>query len=544
MIKKFVNSTFLQLFSLVIIVVSFFHEVFRMQFWKDDYALLYNLQQKEPFYFPYHHMVDLHAPFFPLFGINPLGYFSLGVLFVFISSVVFYWFVYKLFSNKMIAFMASLIYITSPVGIDSVLMAMTFATDYFVLTLFLLILIGITTFYQKKKIIYYLFSIILLGVSIELMPYRTFYLSGVIILFEVINLKPSLPSVIKKLFNFLRRRIKSTSAIIIFPFSKKEKASVVNFTLRQLLLIFIWFFTLYIIPVYLLPDALKYHPETSAKLYQGIVDYRLVLNPLLSIVNILFAGIAYIFYQNFYVYNFSVAMVLLAITSLFFLYLLMRFLKKDKQLLNIFVFSVGYLYLTLLAFYPVSSREVMIAAHRYLTDSLPAYSILIICIYIFLSSICKYRRKLKLLPILFFLSVLMLNTYTTQIYLKDFNTRSYYSTQFSIQMKKFIPNLPKNSLIYIKPSDDADANYREVDTYRGGHYDERAYFAVLYNMKQEDLNPVITDYAILLTTYKKNPAGINKVFGFQNSPEGLTSIIQETRKSLEHDLGSTTLIEK
>lgn len=540
--KKFSNSVSLQIASLAIITTSVFHVVFSMQFWEDDYSILYDVQQNNSFYFPYQGLVGFYSIFYPHFGTNPLPWFLLGLLLLFISAIVFYWFVYKLFSNKLLAFMACLIYITSPVGIDGVLMIVTFPMIYFILTLFLLIMISMMLFYEKKKIIYYLISLTILGFSVGYFPHRFFFFGGVIILFELINLKPSLSLVIKKLLYFFKKQTNSASAKITASFSNEEKTSVRNFILRQLSLIFVWFFALYILPVYFLPDALKLHPESTAGFYRNIINYHWILNPMLSIVNMLFAGAAYIFYGYFRILDFPVLIGLLVITLPFLAYIFMWFRKKNKKLLNIYLFGVGYLYLTVFAFYPYASREVQVAAHRYQADGLPAYSILIICIYVFLSGVFKNHKKLKLLPFLFFISLLIVNIYTTQLYLKDFNTRAYYSKQFSTQMKQFIPNLPKNSLIYIGISDDANVNYRLYDSYRVGHYDDRAYFAVLYNMNIKDVHQVINDYAALMAIYKKNPVGISKVFGFEYRENGLTNITQKIRESLQRDLNNSSSI--
>lgn len=541
MIKKFIDSVFWQILALAVLVISFFHEAFKMQFWKDDYALLYNLQQKEPFYFPYQHLVDLYAPFFALFGTNPIGYFSLGVLFIFISSVVFYYLVYKLFSKKILAFMASVIYITTPVGIDSVIMMMTFATTYFMLSLFLSALIFLLIFYEDQKIIYYLISLVFLYLSFELIPYRSFYLIGVVMGFEFINLRASISLSPKRAFHFILKnwtRVNYKKNNILSDY--KYEHEVRNFILRQLLLLLVWVAVFYIIPVYLLPDVLKYHPqENIGKLYRSIIDYKLLLYPLLTTINIIVGGIPYLFYQNFYIYNIWVSLSSLLLISFLLVYIYLHFRKKEKRLTKIYLFALGFLYITPLAFYAYSSREIMIAANRYLLCSVPAYSLLVICIYVFLFNVFTNNEKLKLLPVFFFLLVFLINSFTTQTYIKDFNRRSYYSTQFSRQMKQFVPHLPKNSLIYFKLDEDANINYRLVDTYRGGHYDERAYFAVLYNLKQEEINPVITDFTVFLDNLKKSSVDEDHVFAFQYTKDGLKDISKETRKSVEQTLSKT-----
>lgn len=538
-IKSFNNSVRAQIAILAATTVLFFSETLKMQFWKDDYALLYNLQQKEPFYFPYQHLVDMFSPAFSLFGINPLGYFFLGILSVFISSLVFYYFVYKLFSNKLLAFIACFAYVTTPIGIDSALMMMTFAVNYFALTLLLLVLINIIIFYEKKRFFYYLISLVLFGLSLELVPFRSFYFGGIIILFELINLNPSIPTIFRRIFCMLGMRIRAVSARKLVILDREERASLASFALRQLLLVSVWIIVLYVVPVYFFPDALKYNPETNAGVFRDIVNYKLLLNPLLTNINILFAGVAYIFYHNFYlVYNFYITAVAMIVLILFLLYLLVWFGRKDKKLLKIYVFPIGYLYLVSLAVYPYSSREIMLAANRYLTNSIPAYGILIVCIYIYLSSIFKRHKYIRLLPIFFLSLLLLIGIVASQVYLKEFNTRSYYSTQFSQQIKTFVPSLPKNSILYFKLNEDANVNYRLFDTSRGGHYDDRAYFATLYNLKQEEINLTYGDFTDLLDKVNEKQIDKDKIFAFEYDENGLTDITKSIRQSANEALAT------
>lgn len=522
--SKFSKSIPQQIFALVLTTLAFFHESFRMQFWKDDYALLYNLQQKEPFYFPYQHLIDLHFPFFKVFGTNPLGYFTLGVLFVLISIILFYFLAYKLFSNKFLAFIASVAYVTTPVGIDNSLMAMTFATTYFMLCLFLTTLLLIVKFYEKKRLIYYFVGLLPLCLALELVPYRAFYLISVVVLFDLLNLRVPIGKVLSVL-------------ILKWRLNDKEKKLFKEFILRQLFLFFLWGLILYIVPVYILPGPLRYHPEQNATvIYKNFIESRLIYIPILSSVTAILGGFPYIFSQNFYVNSMVVLQIFFVSISIFSVYIFFRFKGTEKKLLKIYFFSLLYLYLTSLAFYAYSSREVMISANRYLVCAAPAYSLLIICIYLFLSKIFKNKKRLKQIPIAFLVFIVLINAITTQLYISDFNTRSFYSTEFSTQMKKYLPVLPKNSLLYFEPDFDPNMNYRLIDTYRGGHYDERAYFAVLYDMKQEDLNPVITDYKILLSNLKKKNTPLERVFAFHFGTTGLKDITKSIRKSITEKL--------
>ncbi|MDO8657985.1 MAG: hypothetical protein Q7K55_04545, partial [Candidatus Levybacteria bacterium] len=144
----------------------------------------------------------------------------------------------------------------------------------------------------------------------------------------------------------------------------------------------------------------------------------------------------------------------------------------------------------------------------------------------------KKNKKMRFLPIFFISTVILINSVTTQIYIKDFNTRSNYAKEFSLQMKKFLPNLPKNALIYYQLDEDPQVNYRLYDTSRGGHYDDRAYFAVLYGLKQEEINLAYGDFSILLNNVEKKQIDRDKIFAFKYGENGLTDITGTVKKLL------------
>lgn len=506
MVRKFTKSILLQMISLSFIVFAFFYETLKMQPWKDDYGLLYNLQQKEPFPYPYHHLVDLHAPFFSILGTNPQGYFVLGILFVFLAAITFYYLVYELFANKMLAFMASLVFVTTPMGVDTVFMLMTFATTYFLIALFLLALIFIVKFYKNKRFLNYVVALILLALSFELAPFRSFYLIGIVFLFELIFLK--------------RDEIK-------------------NFLLRQIGLVLLWIFIFYVNPIFLLPSSLKIEASQATNFFQGGIDYRFLLYPLLTVTNIIFSGFAFIVYQNFYIKNVAIAIILLLGTIVFFAYIFFWLKQKKVNLLRVYVFALFYLYFTPLAFYVFSQKEISTASFRYLSGGLPAYGLLIICIFVFLSKIFQKNKKLIFLPIAFFIIVILVNSITTQIYIKNFNKRSYYSKQFSAQMKELLPTLPKNALIYYQLDEDPQVNYRLYDTSRGGHYDDRAYFGVLYHLKQEEINLAYGDFVVLLEKIKNIQIDKDKIFAFKYGENGLTDITKSIKESVDKNIGNS-----
>lgn len=498
MLRRFKNSIIAQIFTLGVFTVGFFHEIFRMEFWKDDYTLLYVIQSKAPlFLYPYQHFAKLHAPLYEIFNLNPLGYFIIGLLALFIGSVIFYFLIYEVFSKKMLAFLASLIYLTSPIGIDDTFMATTFMTGNLVLVLLLLGLVFLYKFYKKRKIGYYFISIFSLVFSFEFLPHRTFYLPFVVFLFEV------------------------------FYFDKKRD-SVKAFFLRSLILLLAFIFFFYVSPRVIYPS-----PPVSG-FFKDILDYKLLLNPILTSMNMIYGSFAYFFLETFNFYNKArlIGTAFLIFTLFYSTYFIFRFKKTQGHLVKTFLFSLGYLYLTPLAFYAFSQREISVASFRYLHPGLPAYGLLIICIYLFLYKIVENKKTFRFIPIMFLAIILFTNIYTSEHYIKDFNSRSPYTRQFIKDLTKYIPKLPKKSVIYFKLSEDPAVNYRLIDSIRVGAYNDDAYFAVRYNLGLSDVNPAVTDFKYLLDLVRKKKIDKDKIFAFEYTGFGLTNISQSIRESI------------
>jgi len=504
MFKKISNSITAHFLLLGAFTLILFREIFSMEFWKDDYTLLYRIQQKAQvlFAYPYQHFVRMHDFLYDAFKLEPLGYFIVGLFIFFISAVIFYFLVYDLFSKKSLAFIASLIYITSPLGVDCVFMMTTFATGYLINVLFLITLLFLFRYFKTKKFVYYCVSLVSLIILCEFLPHRTFYLPFIVMLFELVNFK-------------------------------MQKISSKKLLLRLIVLLSIFVYFFYLSPTFVYPAPARNHLGNLTSVFRGIVNWRLVFNPLFTVTNMIYAGFAYLIYHNFFINNSLFRSAILIFTLLFLGYLFIKFRKREAKFSRIFLFSVGYLYLTPLAFYPFSQREISVASFRYLACGLPAFALFAVCVYLFLLKLYKNKTTLfRFLPQFIVMLVIIINAYSTRDYLKNFNSRSYYTRQFNSQFKDYVPQLPKNSIIYFDLDRDANINYRLIDSYRVGVYDERAYFAVRYNLKVEDLIPIIVDYKQLVKFIKNDPQAIERVFAFAYRENGLINLIDETRSAL------------
>lgn len=151
LIKKLKESSVLHVSILLAVAFLSFHEVLKMYFFRDGFTILYNLSQNLPYPYPYTYIEQVSLPIYRLFHLNPMAYFAYGFLFFLISAFIFYLFTHELLSKKSLAFMASLIYVTSPIGIIGVVEMITYQTGYFALSLLLITLFFYSNFIKETE---------------------------------------------------------------------------------------------------------------------------------------------------------------------------------------------------------------------------------------------------------------------------------------------------------------------------------------------------------------------------------------------------------
>ena len=482
-----------------------FHEVFRMQFWKDDFALLYNLQINEPFYYPYHQLVMLYRPLYVLFGIEPAGYYAAGFAVFMMSAYAFYAYITTVSKNSWYAFIGSLVYVTSPTGADTIFMTMLYAAGYLVVLLLTLILLTLHKFHTTHKTRWFILSLLASVLAYECISYRSVYFLGLIVLYECV--------------------------IFYAEIVKQKKA----FVIRLLTYSIIWFFFAFLRPYYLLPDHLKHpNPQSLSVLFSDIVDYQLIVNPVLTASNVLAAGTPFIFYGHFDMQPLIVKVIVAVALFGFLSYTIYSLWCSDKKWAGLLAFSTISILVTTLTFYPFSAREISVVTFRYMVGTLPLYALAVVCVYVYIQKCSRYGR---IGALIFLFTVVAVNTYSTMYFIRDFNTRAPYTRDIARKFKEYLPVLPEDAYVYVKLTDDAAINYRFIDTYRVGHYPPKAYSAVLYGLAMDDVNEFIQDdYKTLQSIAMEQPEKIDRIYAFQYDETGLHDITYQTRTNLRQEI--------
>ena len=156
---------------LVMLSLVSLHPVANMFFWRDDYTLLYKIQQHESALYPYQLVIPYFTPLYQWFGLEPRGYFVLGLLLYAVSSVAVFIF-FRSITKTSIAFFASLLYASGLVALENMIQ-ITYAdvVPVFV-TLLSLSQFYLVRFIQKGKAQFWAISIALFVLVLEFFPHR------------------------------------------------------------------------------------------------------------------------------------------------------------------------------------------------------------------------------------------------------------------------------------------------------------------------------------------------------------------------------------
>ncbi|KKR11051.1 MAG: hypothetical protein A2694_01055 [Candidatus Blackburnbacteria bacterium RIFCSPHIGHO2_01_FULL_40_17] len=215
MIRKNKNIVISFLVLFLFLVFSY-GQTLKMNFWRDDYTMLFKLQHplEKASHFgdngligsgPYKFILLPHAVFFQVFKLNPTGYFIVGFMLYALASCAIYLFVNALLNNKKAAFFASLFFAAGYIASDGLYRIINSWQNSDGQILALLSFAAFVRFLQKKNFVFYIAAIGLYFASIEFVFVRSHSL--IIIIFALDFLFGLLPNFKKELPAFFLRQI-------------------------------------------------------------------------------------------------------------------------------------------------------------------------------------------------------------------------------------------------------------------------------------------------------------------------------------------------
>lgn len=170
-------------FLILIAIGISYGQTLQMYFWQDDSAVIFKLQNPEGaagsygrgFWErgPYRYTIVPFVPFFPIFNLEPFGYFLGGLVTYIFATVAFYLFTQQFFDNKKLAFLATLVFGAGYIGSDTMFRIANSWQTNMGLALALLTFWIFTKYLKDGGIKYYILSIFVYLFTVEAIYVRS-----------------------------------------------------------------------------------------------------------------------------------------------------------------------------------------------------------------------------------------------------------------------------------------------------------------------------------------------------------------------------------
>ena len=474
---------------ILIFLVTFlaFEQTLKMYLWTDIYSLIYKVNhphEQAGVYGtgilgrdgPYRWTAVFFLPFYLLFGLEPKGYYLVGIIFYFLASMTVYFFAKILTENKKIALGASLIFASGYVGSSSL-----YEIDDSYHNLISAILLTLTAaFYYKfiksKRWLFYIITLLLYFTTMEVAYIRAHGIFLFILCMEALfNLnitKSSLrmaPFLIGYLFNYV--------------FSTGNYLSLTGNTGNTSLI------------------------QSFIRVVFIDRNFTYLLTPFQTLENI--------FIPDKFNLPLWIFIVILSGVLIW---------KKNKILLYSLIFTVSN-FLVYFLYYPQGVQQ---TAHRYLNPSFVGSSIFLSSLMYFL-----FQRKYKYLYFLLVGFVVVFNLTQVRGYQESLVLGiSQPSRKFWESLKSQIPSLPKGSALYFDIKNEGSSKPAYVNAITVGAMPGLVSFATHYDLNQKELFLPET-FDELLELLHKNKVSTNNFYTFFYSLDtGIVNTTETTRNAL------------
>ncbi|MBI2268240.1 MAG: hypothetical protein HYU80_02190 [Candidatus Blackburnbacteria bacterium] len=523
MLKKLSSNTYIHIILVFAVAVLAFLPTLKMYFYMDEWGNLYEWTHNYEYKYSVFPGEVFHF-LFKTFGLNATGYYATGLLVYALSVVIFYLFVSRLLRNKLLGFIAGLVYATCPIGINTVQMVWTYVAEggYPLTVALLTLLYLIVGYFQEKKIYYFILAAVCFLLFLEFEPRRVFLFLPLLFLFDYFyNYKKIIPSV-----GFFLRQ---ATFFLIFVAYYRYNVTLSNIILHS--------------GVAFWSGASTFDWQTKANFSKVALTSP---EPLISLTNILLAG-PWIFLSerlkgHVDLVDIKQVYQVVVITLAAVVAIIAIALKTKKQWGLLLLFSLGWIYANILGFYIFSSPGVNDAPHRYLSLAAPGYALFvtlsITSLYaFFVRRNKKAKPKLKKVFAALLFGIIAVNFLATKINFDKFNdfhgtpARAFYK-----DLKNFYPTFPSDSLIYFETPPSAAIKYKLSRIYGGNNYGIAATIAVFYPERKKEELQVVRDYVLVEKFIGNDSTKIDRVFAFYYDKTGLQNKTEETRAKLREKI--------
>lgn len=469
---------FVPLILLILVIISY-GQTLQMYFLIDDNALIYKLQHLnenlgywgEGFWGsgPYRHIVPYFVPFYPIFGVNPMPYFAVGLALYYLATLSLFYFIKFLTKNSSIAFVAALIFSAGYIGADTMFgIVNSWQTMRGIIMIFVLLATYLQFIQSKlnwyKRSVFYIFSLGLFYLLLETVYIRAHGLIFVIALFDLLYwptkkyLKSAIKSAIRMipfLYVYYYVYLKSTSDVAALGIANMWGDASLSQKLIMLT-----------VPIQNLGNAVAPFDFTLR-----ISDRFADLQSKGFYFGSLVAGLSVLFIA-FWVWK--------------------KYSQKRTTETRLIIFALGYILANLIGFFAREPLNVLRSTHRYYSFSFVGTSIFVAVLIYILSVRSQKLLNTKILAILTLFSVGTF-FYLNVNYQREFNLkRSIPAKAFFRSFNVYVPEIKKGDLYYFDLQNDTRVANR-FGSYFGGMFSEAANLAI-YNPEIDYMHDILFTY--------------------------------------------------
>lgn len=573
---------------ILIIVITFlaYGQTLQMYFWQDDSALIFKLQHlSEPagsfgqglwIRGPYRYLVVPFVPFYKIFGMEPFGYFLIGLLTYLAAAFMFCIFAKEALGNFKLSLVCTLVFAAGFIGSDTMFRIINSWQTNIGIILVLLIFWSIAKYHNNHKLRFYFLRLLLYGLSVELVFIRSHSLIFPIIVLDTfltanffsfknlvkIFLRQIPFLIIFKIWyldvqNFgtpalanLFKQIVAGNLSVLLPLISNTGNALIPNTLQAK---FIVFFTKVFLGRESLASQIFWITVISTLiLILGIsyIGYKYKIKKeylLATIFSFVISFLITTYFLNQNIYWFKEPQVVLAELIGFNSFIVTLFLvlflwNKDKNI-KIYLLLGWIIIISQIASYYIQYPfTTFLSTHRYFSYSFIGYCLLIGITGYKLAEKIKFK-KLKYLNrysyLIFIVPVITINLSLSLVYQKKIITkRSEPTRKFYQDLKRYVPKIKPGAIFYFNVAEDKFSQQQFTDFFSVGSMPESTALAIYYDVDRNEIFR-FTDFRELINYYNKQPkVDLDSLYSFSYTNKELVNTTSNLIKNLSQKMPS------
>ncbi len=455
---------FLIVLSYSVIVFLTYGFVGNLYFWRDDYVLLYRLQQGGLFHFPYQGWSLSYYPIYLFFKENPTVYFGASIILYILLCLVVYFFVFRVTKDYLIAYLSGLILASGYVGAEIMFMSSVSVSSLIYMIGVILLLLLYQTYLQKKSFFLFFSIIIFYGALTLLFTQRAHSLFPLLFFSDLY---------FSSKFS-LNLKIFRNSFLRLSPY-------------------FLITFLIYILHILDFFGIERSNLGTSQ-----IKDY-------LPYLNFSSLGTLVINLSNFLIpsdLSSSTDPAILATAFILVIISFFLFIKISPSLKKVIVFFVLLWIAGYINYYLVNPSTIHPSTQRYLLFGLPFFAV-ILAIYLKILFFSNKRILLKVMGFILAVALIYIHLMAGSQIKGELIKRSVATKIFFADLKKEVPSLEGKTLFLFDTVADPVVQNLFWDILRTGVYSTESSLASFYKVKIDNIK-IVDTYEELIKDKKSN----------------------------------------